>query len=188
MLDFGLFDDSFMHANHGGYNEDMWNLFGHATRFLRAPHGGELSYYTNADQRGALDPSGLHGRTYEELSARFHISYMIGNDQPEYRSEARIREAGMANGYRFQILAFEVAEADDGTRVARATVTNTGIAPIYYDAYVAVNGSRARESLKGLAPGASQEVELTYEGDPPTLTLECDRLVAGQSIQFDAAL
>ncbi len=182
-LRFGNFDDSFMHSEHHRYNRDMWRVFGHETRMLRAPHGGELSYYTTFDQRNVLNIAGIHGRTYEELSAQYNITYMIGNDQPRYQSTARIRDAGMANGYRFAITTFETS-----TNAANVTVRNNGAAPIYYDAYVAVNGVRSADTLKGLAPGASLTTRIGEGGASPTVTIECDRLVAGQSIQFDAEL
>ena len=182
-LGFGLFDDSFMIEEHDGYNAEMWDVFGHDTRILRAPAGGELSYASAFDQAHALDEAGMYGRTYEELSAEYGISYMIGNDQPDYQSGARIRAAGLASGYRFEVTRFA---ANAGR--SEATVRNTGIAPIYYDAFVAVDGVRAEASLRGLAPGASATFEVPRGGDAPALTIESDRLVAGQIIGFDAEL
>ncbi len=182
-IHFGNFDDSFMHEEHGDYNEDMWNFFGHLTRYEHSPHGGELSYYSNYDQQHALDAQGMYGRTYEALSAKFHISYMIGNDQPDYQSDARIQEAGMANGYKFEVLSFRASSNNSFVQVR-----NSGIAPIYYDAFVAVNGVKATESLKGLLPGETREYEIQAGGTTPILTIECDRLVAGQKIEFQAEL
>ena len=40
------------------------------------------------------------------------------------------------------------------------TVTNRGVAPIYHDAYLAVNGVRSERSLKGLLPGESRTDEI----------------------------
>lgn len=60
--------------------------------------GGELNYYTDHDQQHALDPEGPHGISFEQMAAQYHISYMIGNDQPEYQSMARIEEAGLSTG------------------------------------------------------------------------------------------
>ncbi|MEZ4246878.1 MAG: hypothetical protein R3B99_01350 [Polyangiales bacterium] len=182
-LDFGLFDDSFMHEEHAGYNEASWGFFGYARRYERSPHGGELSYYSDFDQEHALDVAGIYGRTYEELSARFHVSYMIGNDQPEHQSDARIREAGLANGYKFEVLSFRVGDA-----ISVVEVRNFGVAPIYYDAFVAVNGVRSTQSLKGLLPGQVGVFTVASGGDDPVLTIECDRLVAGQRIEFRARL
>lgn len=182
-LAFGNFDDSFMHADHGGYNESMWNVFEHSTRYLRSPHGGELSYYTDFDQRHVLDPAGIHGRSFETLAQRFHISYMIGNDQPSYQGVARIREASLATGYRFAITRFEANETQ-----SRVRIENRGIAPLYYDAFVAIDGVRSSESLKGLAPGEGLDLLIEAGGAAPTLSIECDRLVSGQRIGFEAEL
>ena len=182
-LRFGNFDDSFMHENHGDYNADSWDFFDHGERYKTAPHGGELSYYTTFDQENALNEAGIHGFTYEQLSAQYNISYMIGNDQPSYQTTERIKAAGMANGYRFKITSF-TANASQ----AAVAVTNTGIAPIYYDAYIAVNGVRASESLKGLLPGEEVSYVVASGGSSPSLTIESDRLVSGQVIQFEADL
>ena len=108
---------------------------------------------------------------------------MIGNDQPSYQTTERIKAAGMANGYRFKITSF-TANASQ----AAVAVTNTGIAPIYYDAYIAVNGVRASESLKGLLPGEEVSYVVASGGSSPSLTIESDRLVSGQVIQFEADL
>lgn len=182
-LRFGLFDDSFMHEGHGGYNESSWRFFDHERRVERSPHGGELSYYTAYDQEHALDVEGIHGRTYEALSARFGITYMIGNDQPNHQSVERIRDAGLANGYKLEVLAFRASETH-----AEVDVRNFGIAPLYYDAWVAVDGVRANESLRGLLPGQTRTYAVAAGGASPTLTIECDRLVAGQRIEFRADL
>lgn len=180
---FGLFDDSFMHKTHADYNQDMWNVFAHAQRFRQSPHGGELSYYSQFDQKNVLNKAGMHGRTYESLSAQYHISYMIGNDQPSYQSHQRIKQAGMANGYKFRITEF-MSSADE----SRIRVENIGIAPIYYPAFVAVNGVRAGQSLHELMPGQSQIYTVAAGGSEPMLSIESDRLVSGQRIQFDADL
>ena len=69
-----------------------------------------------------------------------------------------------------------------------ATVTNTGVAPIYHDAFIAVNGVRARESLKRLLPGDKLTVLVESGGPSPKLTIESDRLVPGQRIEYEADL
>ena len=68
------------------------------------------------------------------------------------------------------------------------TVANRGVAPIYHDAYLAVNGVRSERSLKGLLPGASRTDEIASGGSSPRLTIACDRLVPGQSIDYEADL
>lgn len=182
-LPFGLFDDSFLHKTHNQYNAECFAFFDYETRYRRAPMGGELSYYTDYDQQHALDPQGPYGISFEQLAGRYHISYMIGNDQPEYQSLDRIRKAGLAIGYRFRITHFSASATQ-----SRVTVTNAGIAPLYADAFVAVNGTRGEANLRGLLPGQSLTVLVSSGGTRPTLTIECDRLVAGQTIRYEAAL
>jgi hypothetical protein len=67
-------------------------------------------------------------------------------------------------------------------------VSNIRIAPIYYDAFPAVDGQRARVSLKGLLPGQSKTIEIERGGPSPKLTIESNRLVSGQQIGFDAEI
>lgn len=181
-IPFGLFDDSFLCRDHDGYNHDCFEFFGREKR-LRSPVGGEFSYYSDRDQRRALDPLGPYGISFEEMAARYNVSYMIGDDQPSFQTAERLRQAGMAAGFRFRVTAFKSAEAS-----SQVTVENRGIAPIYYDAWVAVNGVRAGESLKGLRPGENKVFTVGSGGGAPPLTIECDRLVAGQRIEFEADL
>ncbi|MCE3254298.1 MAG: hypothetical protein K0Q67_3318, partial [Cellvibrio sp.] len=169
-LPFGNFDDSFMHEEHADYNASMWAVFDYTERYKLSPHGGELSYYSDFDQKNALNLTGMYGRTYEALSETFHITYMIGNDQPEYQSNERIKQAGMANGYKFHVTEFKASPSH-----ARVSVTNRGIAPIYYDAFITVNGVRAQQSLKGLLPDESITVDINSGGVQPLLTIESDR-------------
>ncbi len=181
-LGFGLFDDSFMCEDHDDYNTDCWNFFDRS-RYLTAPAGGEFSYYTDYDQAHVLDSDGIYGTTFEAEAADFHISYMIGNDQLSYQTLDRIEQAGMATGYAFRITRFQTK--DDAAII---DIKNTGTAPIYYDAYVAVNAVRAPESLKGLAPGDTLTCHVASGGDDPVVTIACDRLVSGQTIGYEASL
>lgn len=181
-LPFGVFDDSFLCKQHKKENEPNWNAMDRR-RYLRAPAGGEFSYYNKRDQKQALAADGPNGVSFETAARAFHITYMIGNDQPKYQPMQRIRQAGRVCGYKFRIIGFEAGE-----KSARVTVSNTGIAPIYQDAYVAVNGVRAVRSLKGLAPGVSAVFEVASGGAEPKLTIDSDRLVEGQSIEFEADL
>lgn len=181
-ISFGLFDDSFMCEDHGEYNSRCWNFFD-PKRYLRSPAGGEFSYYTDYDQLHVLDPKGIHGVSWEVACKAFHISYMIGNDQVDYQTMDRIKEAGMVAGYKFRITRFLLSKDS-----ALVEVQNTGVAPIYYDAYVAVGGVRARESLKLLEPDSTLTCAIAIsQGDQP-LTIECDHLVPGQQIEFEANL
>ncbi|MES2920364.1 MAG: DUF4832 domain-containing protein [Verrucomicrobiota bacterium] len=181
-LPFGVFDDSFLCKQHAKENEPNWNALDRE-RYRRAPAGGEFSYYTDRDQKLALSPDGPHGVSFEKAARAFHISYMIGNDQPEHQTMQRIKQAGMACGYKFRIDGFQ-----SGERSARVSVTNTGRAPIYRDAFVAVNGVRADRSLKGLGPGKSGTFDIASGGGRPRLTIESDHLVPGQVIGLEADL
>jgi hypothetical protein len=179
-LPFGVFDDSFLCEQHARVNELDWNAMGR-DRWQRAPCGGEISYYTRTDQKEALAENGPHGIPFEKAAAAFHITFMIADGQPRYQKTDRIKAAGMACGYKFRVLALEASAAR-----SRVTVTNTGVAPVYHDAYFAVDGVRAERSLKGLLPGESRTDEIAAGGESPKLTIECDRLVPGQSIEFEA--
>lgn len=179
-LDFGTFDDSFLCKQHAKENEPNWKFFGR-DRWLRAPAGGEFSYYNDLDQKNALAAGGPNGVKFESAAKDFHITFMIANDQPKYQKMDRIREAGLACGYRFKIVEFK-----KGTARSQATVSNVGIAPFYHEAYVAVNGVRSKASLKGLAPGETRVFDIPAAGDG--VTIESDRLVPGQRIDFEADL
>mgnify|MGYP000959251331 CR=1 FL=1 len=181
-LRFGLFDDSFNHAKHKLYNEPDWDRLGR-DRWKKAPTGGEFSFFEKVDQSDALGPRGPHGVPFEEHAAKFHISFMIGDAQPRNQTADRIREAGRACGYRFRVTRFEAS--NDRSRL---TVENRGIAPIYHHAFPTVNGVRSTVSLKGLLPRESRAFEVAAGGATPTLTIESDRLVPGQRIEYDADL
>ena len=185
-LNFGLFDDSFMHKDHeGDYNENCWNAIGKGVRWKTGACGGEISYYTSADQRNFLNPAGMYGLTWEQASSKYHITFMIANDAPggQYGTSTRFKEASLACGYHFTLTGL-YANAEK----TAAYITNTGIAPIYRDAYLSVSGTRSDTSLKGLLPG---DTLLVYIPKPTTgtdLTIVSDYILPGQKIQFDANL
>lgn len=108
---------------------------------------------------------------------------MVGNDQSDYQTMARIQEAGMGTGYKFRITSLESSAV-----ATKGTIENKGVAPMYYDAYVAVDGVRSTMSLKGLQPGFFLEFAIAKGGSAPVGSIECDRLVPGQVIEFEADL
>lgn len=181
-LGFGLFDDSFLSKEHPKVNALNWQAFG-SERWKRAPAGGEFSYYNKRDQRMALAPAGPNGESFDKAAARFHISFMIGDDQAKYQSLDRIRDAGMKCGYKFHIEKLET----DGSET-RGIITNRGVAPIYFDTYPAVLDSgteaRSRVSLKHLLPGEQRQFTIPAKATPSNFRLACDRLVDGQQIPF----
>lgn len=150
---------------------------------LSSPAGGELSYASDFDQAHALDVGGMYGRTFEALARQYALTYMIGNDQPDHHSDARIKAAGMAIGYRLRITALRT----NGQR-AEVDVDNIGIAPIAYDAFIEVDGVRSSTSLRGVLPGQRHTMLVAAGSATPTLSIACDRLVPGQVIGFDADL
>ncbi|MBO7300682.1 MAG: DUF4832 domain-containing protein [Tidjanibacter sp.] len=180
-LHFGNFDDSFMHKQHGDYNTEMWMSFGE-DRYQHSPRGGEFSYYSDYDQQHCLDKEGMYGRTFESEVAKFHMTYIIGDGQPRYQTPARLKEAAMSMGYKFTILDYKVK----GSNVA-VLIGNTGVAPIYRDAYVAVGGVCGNVNLRNLMPGEQTWVHIEggySEGVVPTI--ECAHLVKGQKIEYAA--
>lgn len=89
----------------------------------------------------------------------------------------------MSMGYKFHIRDFRVKGNE-----AAVLIANTGVAPIYRDAYVAVGGVRGEYSLKNLLPG--EEVWIRVKGKGVSAEaepqIECDHLVPGQKIEYDA--
>lgn len=177
-LKFGNFDDSFMHQNHSGYNESSWNFFDRI-RYKESPAGGEFSYYSNYDQQHVLDIEGPYGTPWEDFAKAFHITYMIGNDQPRYQTMERIEEASKVTGYKFKIDRIQT-----GTDTSIFEIQNFGVAPFYYDAYITVNGIRSQQSLKLHAPGEIKTYSVSANADDAVITIESDKLVDGQVIQF----
>ena len=176
---FGCFDDSFMCKEHSSENRPNWLFFG-TERYKTAPMGGEFSYYSDYDQRHCLDKSGIHGRRFKTEAARYHLSFIIGNDQPDYQPMSRIKEASMQTGYAFRLRDFRIKEGAG----AVALVENAGVAPIYYDAYLAVGSACSAISLRELMPGDQKWIavacpDVTGESVP---AVRCDHLVEGQKI------
>lgn len=182
-LKFGIFDDSFMHETHHQYNRDCLLFFNVEERYKTAPCGGEFSYYTRYDQQHTLDTAGMYGRKFEDEVAKYHMTYINGNDQPRYQTMERFKEASMSMGYKFQIRDFRVKGNEAGVLIA-----NIGVAPIYRDAYVSVGGVRGEYSLKNLLPGEEVWVRIKGNGVSKQAVpqIECDHLVPGQNIEYDA--
>ena len=192
-LDFGLFDDSFMHEKHDisqgeGDNEKNWIALD-TTRWKTAPAGGEISYYEDKDQHEFLNPAGLYGVTWEDAASKYHMTYIIGNDAPEgkYATKERVYNASSYAGYKFEITGYAVNKVSAAVRVK-----NVGIAPLYHNAYVTVKGARSNISLKGLLPG--KEATYTIAGieiddsESPEPSITGDKLLEGATIPYKAKL
>lgn len=183
-LEFGVFDDSFLCKPHPKENAVNWKILG-PDRWQRQPGGGELSYYSKKDQKNALRPEGPNGVSFEDAARQFHISYMIGNDQPRYQSVERILSAGMATGYRFRVTAALLNQNE-----LRVQVTNDGVAPIYRDAFFAAGKKRSNMSLRGLLPGQTIvcPIQDVTKEEAQQITIQSDAILPGQTIQFNANL
>ncbi|TWU55589.1 DUF4832 domain-containing protein [Rubripirellula reticaptiva] len=183
-LRFGVFDDSFLCKPHPKENAVNWKTLD-SNRWKRQPSGGEFSYYNNKDQKNALRPDGPNGVSFEEAAKQFHISYMIGNDQPRFQPAERIKSASMATGYRFRVSAAQI-KGDDLT----LHVTNDGVAPIYRDAFFAAGEKRSTTSLRGLLPGETIECSVAgaSDRDLQQISIQSDAILPTQTIQFDSDL
>lgn len=183
-LNFGNFDDSFMCSDWDGYNWSGWKFFG-LDRYKKGAAGGEFSYYSDSDQKHALDKEGMHGRKFEDLVAKVHMTFIIGNDQPGKQTDARITEASMSMGYRFEIQDFCVNPG----KSASVLIENVGVAPIYRDAFVAVDGVRGSFNLRHLMPGESTWIQIKCPATKASKpSIECDHLVKGQKIEYQASV
>ncbi|MBO6062367.1 MAG: DUF4832 domain-containing protein [Bacteroidales bacterium] len=181
-LKFGNFDDSFMCEDWDGYNWESWSFFG-KERYRKGPAGGEFSYYSSYDQKHCLDAKGMYGRTFEDLAAKVHLSFIIAADQPGKQSNTRLKEASMAMGYHFEIRDFRIKERES----AAVLIANTGVAPIYRDAFVEVAGVRGDLNLRTLMPGDEAWVRIPCKASPSDRpSIACDHLVPGQVIQYQA--
>ena len=181
-LRFGNFDDSFMCEDWSGYNWSSWKFFGE-DRYKKGPAGGEFSYYSDYDQKHCLDKAGMHGRVFEDVVAKVHMTFIIGNDQPGKQTPERIAEAAMSMGYRFEIRDFQVKEGEG----AAVRIANVGVAPIYRDAFVEVEGVRGDLNLRTLMPGDEAWVTIKCKAATASRpSIACDHLVSGQEIQYQA--
>jgi hypothetical protein len=190
-LNFGAFDDSFMHEGHElstgeGWNEYCWDGIGKDYRWIKGICGGEISYYTSNDQKNFLNPDGMYGWTWEEASAKYHISYMLSNNAPgsKHATIERFREAGIASGYTFR-----VGNCRTNGTETRLTVCNMGVAPIYRDAYFAIGSVQSEQSLRGLLPGEMLEIVLPVGlNNVDDLQIVSPYVLPSQQIEFEAGV
>jgi len=185
-LRFGLFDDSFLSKEHPKVNAVNWRTFGNE-RYLQFPCGGEFSYYNKNDQKNALSVNGPNGMSFEVALNKFHLSFIIASDQFTYQKLPRLLEASKAMGYELRLDQFE----RNGDYV-RASFTNHGVAPIYFDAYPTVAGTRSVESLKGLEPSQSRMAIVKLSKGSLyrslSMTITSDRLLPGVTVPFAAEI
>ena len=190
-LSFGVFDDSFMHEGHelasgSGWNEMCWDGVGKEYRWIKGICGGEISYYTSNDQKNFLNPNGMYGWTWENASAKYHISYMLANNAPgsKHATVDRFREAGIASGYKFR-----VSDCRTNGTETRLVVSNQGIAPIYRDAYFAIGDTQSEVSLRGLLPGKGMEIVIPIGlSNSDDLQIVSPYILPTQEIEFETGV
>ncbi len=175
-LPFGVFDDSFLCKQHAKENAKNWAALS-SERWQHAPAGGEFSYYNNKDQKLALSAAGPNGEPFAQAAARFHLSFIIGNDQVQHAGLETVRKSGQMTGYKFRII-----RAEHNDVVTNLLITNDGIAPCYMDIYPAMGKLRSTTSLKGLLPGQTRTCSISDRGG--AVYMDCARLVPGQVIGF----
>ncbi len=174
-LPFGIFDDTFDRAWEPGYNREGWEFFG-SERWKQSPAGGE-QLIPSAEEARRI------GSHWQKQVANFHLSFVLAEQWPRWMDENELIRHSVVCGYKFRVEEFKASE-----KTSRVTISNIGTAPIYYPAFLAINGVRSKESLSHLLPGEKREFEISSGGSEPKLTIECDRLLPGQVIGFQADL
>ena len=125
----------------------------------------------------------MYGRVFEDVVAKVHMTFIIGNDQPGKQKPERIKEAAMSMGYRFEVRDFKVKPGE----TASVLIANVGVAPIYRDAFVQVEGVRGDLNLRTLMPGEEAWVTIPCKSSKESRpSIACDHLVPGQEIQYQA--
>ena len=188
-LNFGLFDDSFMHRMHelssgDGYNEECWNALRYTSRWQHAPMGGEISYYSSYDQRNFLNPDGIYGHTWAEQAAKYHITFMFANNamQGSFGTPQHYLNGSLQTGYHFKVL--DVKTDADSTLIL---VTNTGVAPIYAEMNFSIGQISGNDHLENLMPGDTMEAFVyatLTSGDQ--LKIYSPDVLDDQEIQYEA--
>jgi hypothetical protein len=92
-------------------------------------NGRRVWFLGKVDQTKAIAAKGPHGTSFEKQAAKFHISFTIGDAQPEYQSADRIRIASQACAYRFRVTEFKTND----TR-SSISICNQEIKRLYDDA------------------------------------------------------
>lgn len=166
-LGFGLFDDSFMQRQHElsdskGYNERNWIALGYTNRWQGAPNGGEISYFDDGyDQLHFLMPGGIHGVTWAQAAAKYHITFMTASDSPDgdYATPERFKSASEECGWDCRVSSV-VANGNSVT----VKVMNYGVAAVYHDIRVRCGEETSTNTLKGILPGEERTFTFSQLG------------------------
>lgn len=104
---------------------------------------------------------------------------MIANDAPHggVATPELFRVGSMATGYRFVVKLCQT-----NGRATRLLVCNEGVAPLYRDAYFAIDNVRSETTLRGLLPGQELWIEIPAAGIG--IHIESDYILPSQNIGY----
>jgi hypothetical protein len=86
---------------------------------MHSPAGGEILFRNQ-------EFADMVASKWAAETRNFGITFMITEQWPRWTAMERIREHGMACGYKFKVTEFEASAKE-----SHGAVTNTGVAPIY---------------------------------------------------------
>jgi hypothetical protein len=177
-LNFGLFDDSLLHEGWLTVNGNNWQFF--ENQYKKTCNGGEFSYYTYEDQQTALNPNGPHGVSLAQAAAMRALTFVIGSDQPEYKSVSEVNQASRLLGYKLTIVS---ARANQNS--TEVVIKNDGVAGVFFDMYPARGQVKSSTSLRGLLPGQSITLTIPAGGsDASNFYIGSPKLLANQIIPY----
>jgi hypothetical protein len=171
--DFGTFEDSFLSSVKETTDWNSWLLSALGEdRWIKYPRGGEVAFDGNSQADAEKNPA----RFVQAVRAR-HQTFSFATAGILAKQIASITPV---MGYQFKLVAAFSARA----RKLTITVTNLGVAPIYYDTFVSVDGvlqQGAGKNLRDLLPGAKLVLVVATGGrrNKPPVDLRCDRAPLG---------
>jgi len=125
--------------------------------------------------------------SFEQALDKFHLSFIIANDQFNYQKLPRLVQASQAMGFELRLDKLE----RQGNKI-QGIFVNQGVAPVYVDVYPTLMGTRSIVSLKKLQPLESRSFLIEVSDDvtriEKALTITSDRLLPGVTIPFNADL
>ena len=138
--------------------------------------------FISKPQENALAAHGPHGVPLAAAARKRSLTYLVGNDQTEYRTVSEIAAAGKSMGYRFAI-----RRASTTATETVVVIENTGTAAAFFDVYPAVGSVRSGMSLRGMLPGAAnaRTFRIPATGRGSDFSLASDRLLPGQVVPFE---
>jgi hypothetical protein len=170
---FGTFEDSFLSSvkEDTDWNSQLLSVLGEE-RWKKHPRGGEVAFNGNSQADAAKNPA----RFIAAVRAR-HQTFAFAT--PAIITK-QIASVAPVMGYQFKLATKFSARA----RRLTVTVTNLGVAPIYYDTFVSIDGvlqQGAGQNLRDLLPGKELVLVLATGSrrTKPHVDLRCERAPLG---------